>query len=152
MEVQRHCWTYASVLQQLKSLGLPYALLFLVRLKVDEEENTGFFLTPEDAWMWLHAKDLAMPPPATPQTDAWLTLRSNHQLSNKLLNRPSTDHEAREWVQAVVEVLQQSRNPFVVLQPDQASTTGCDKDNTMDYPGGEPPGSELMPHLADDLL
>ncbi|KAJ1141731.1 hypothetical protein NDU88_008059 [Pleurodeles waltl] len=66
-EVQRKHGTSEAVKAQLYTLGLAYALLFPMLLRVVSAGTTHFFTLPEEAWSWLHTKGITEQP--LPQGD-----------------------------------------------------------------------------------
>ncbi|KAJ1162187.1 hypothetical protein NDU88_002662 [Pleurodeles waltl] len=62
---------YNAMKRKLWELSLEYVLLISAKLKVIHEE-ASFFSSPEDTWIWLHAKGLAEVADLDQPTGEWL--------------------------------------------------------------------------------
>ncbi|KAJ1206516.1 hypothetical protein NDU88_001921 [Pleurodeles waltl] len=115
MEVQRLRGSYSKVKQQLSELEIKYALLLPVKMKVIDGEITHMFLSPEDAWTWLHTKGLPRDPPDSPSNEDWLVPKTRLRKGRSIKVRPTKDQVAAEQARTVSGAELHSMNTFTLL-------------------------------------
>ena len=153
LEVQKKRATFMAVKKQLNSSNIKYALLFPAKLRVIADERVYFFLSPEDAWTWLHAKGLATRPSESPEEERWHLPKRRKKKNKSESLGPSEEQKLRERSQVLAAVTQQQfdENPYRVLSLEDRPPSESDSGGTTGSVASETHMPLLTPRSADDL-
>ncbi|KAJ1156002.1 hypothetical protein NDU88_008727 [Pleurodeles waltl] len=114
------------------------------RTRVVDEGRIHIFSTPEDAWMWAHAKGFVEPHSGDPPEGIWLTPQPRRKKRTGGKMRPSRAQAAVGQAQAVLEATQLSSNPYAALHDGKVS----DSDSSMGRASGSMVPSSLGPEVT----
>ncbi|KAJ1092813.1 hypothetical protein NDU88_005923 [Pleurodeles waltl] len=150
-EVQRQPNSYAKTKQRLHEHNIKYALLFTAKLRVISDDRTHVFTSPEDAWMWLHAKGLTRSQEGTDEGEEWLISPSQKCSKKRPKGQPTEKQAAEERAKVLKETPLLTQNSFEALRAlpvDSLESDSASSDSTLT---DVLKGPKLTPRSADAL-